>query len=118
MSASDPVPCELLPWDTEFFHCRIARVCADTLRPEQAVLIDNWSRNNRIQGLYFLSRVDDPATLLTAGQHGFGLVDLRLTFERQAVSSSDPASSDLPAGISIRPAVPGDLTGLQTIART
>jgi dTDP-4-amino-4,6-dideoxy-D-galactose acyltransferase len=117
MSAPDPVPCELLPWDTEFFHCRIARVCADTLRPEQARLIDRWSRNNRVQGLYFLSRADDPVTLLTAGQHGFGLVDIRLTFERKVASSPDPARFDLPAGISIRPAVPEDLTGLQTIAR-
>jgi dTDP-4-amino-4,6-dideoxy-D-galactose acyltransferase len=117
MSAPNLVPCELLPWDTEFFHRRIGRVCADTLRPELAVQIDKWSQNNRIQGLYFLSRADDPVTLLTAGQRGFGLVDIRLTFERKVVSLPDPACSDLPAGISIRPAVPEDLAGLQTIAR-
>ena len=49
MSVPNPVPCELLPWDTEFFRCRIARVCGDTLKPEQAVQIDEWSRSNRIR---------------------------------------------------------------------
>ena len=92
MSAPAPAPCELLPWDTEFFHCRIARVCGDTLRPEQAAQIDDWSRSNRIRGLYFLSRADDPATIQTAGQHGFGLVDIRVTFERVVMPSRDPAS--------------------------
>ena len=118
MSAPGPVPCELLPWDTEFFHRRIARVCADTLRPELVTPIDDWSRDNRIQGLYFLSRADDPVTLQTAGQHGFGLVDIRLTFERTVMSSHGPARSQLPAGIRIRLATPGDLTGLQALART
>lgn len=118
MSATAPVPCELLPWDTEFFQCRIARVRGDTLRPEQAAPIDDWSRSNRIRGLYFLSRADEPATLQTAGQHGFGLVDIRLTFERVLMPSRDPVRSDPPAGVRIRLAEPGDLAGLQAIART
>ena len=50
MNVPDPAPCELLPWDTEFFRCRIARVCGDTLKPEQAAQIDDWSRQHRIRG--------------------------------------------------------------------
>jgi dTDP-4-amino-4,6-dideoxy-D-galactose acyltransferase len=118
MSAPDPVPCELLPWDTEFFRCRIGRFCGETLRQEQVLQIDDWSRRNRIRGLYFLSRADDPVTLQTAGQHGFGLVDIRLTFEHEIIPVRNPAHSDPPAGVGIRPAAAGDVAGLQAIART
>lgn len=79
MSTADPVACEFLPWDTEFFGCRIARVRGDTLTPLKAAQVDRWSRRNRIQGLYFLSCSDDPATVRTAEQHGFQLVDVALT---------------------------------------
>jgi ribosomal protein S18 acetylase RimI-like enzyme len=118
MNMSNSAPCELLPWDTEFFHCRIARVCSDTLKEEQAVQIDDWSRNHRIRGLYFLSRADDPATIQTAEKHGFGLVDIRVTFERVVMNSQEATPSALPAGISIRSVQPDDLPGLQAMART
>lgn len=118
MSAPDAAPCELLAWDTDFFRCRIACVCGDTLGPEQALQIDDWSRSHRIQCLYFLSRADDPATIRTAGQHGFALVDIRVTFECVLERSPEPARPSLPAGVGLRPARPGDLTGLQAIART
>jgi len=118
MSGPNPALCELLPWDTEFFGCRIARVCGDTLKPEQAVQIDEWSRSHRIRGLYFLSRADDPATIQTAEQHGFGLVDIRVTFERVVTNSSHSARLAPSAGTSIRPVQPGDLPGLQAMART
>jgi dTDP-4-amino-4,6-dideoxy-D-galactose acyltransferase len=117
MSASNSAPCELLPWDTEFFCCRIARVCGDTLKQEQAEQIDEWSRSNRIRGLYFLSRADDPATIQTAERHGFGLVDIRVTFERMVINSHDSIHPGPPAGTSIRPIQPEDLPGLQAMAR-
>jgi len=117
MSGPNPAPCELLPWDTEFFGCRIARVCSDSLTQEQAAQIDDWSRSHRVQGLYFLSRADDPATLQLAGRHGFGLVDIRVTFERVVMSSQDPAHPGPPAGVSLRPVQSDDLPGLQAMAR-
>jgi dTDP-4-amino-4,6-dideoxy-D-galactose acyltransferase len=118
MNAPNSALCELLPWDTEFFCCRIARVCGDTLKPEQAVRIDEWSRSNRIRCLYFLSRADDPATIHTAGQHGFGLVDIRVTFDLGVMDSHNSTRPALPAGASIRPVQPNDLSGLQAMART
>ena len=48
----------------------------------------------------------------TAGQHGFGLVDIRVTFERVMMPSRDPVRPDPPAGVRIRPVEPGDLAGL------
>jgi ribosomal protein S18 acetylase RimI-like enzyme len=118
MSGPDPVPCELLPWDTEFFRCRIARVCGDSLTQEQAVQIDDWSRSHRVRGLYFLARADDPATVQTAEQHGFGLVDIRVTLECLMTNLPEPAHSGPPAGVSLRPVQSDDLPGLQAMART
>lgn len=117
MSAPASVPCELLPWDTEFFQCRIARICGDTLKPGQAVQIDDWSRCHRVRCLYFLSRADDPATLRTAEQQSFGLVDIRVTFEREMAHSRDLARPKPPTGVGIRPVQPDDLPGLQAMAR-
>ncbi len=117
MNASSSTPCELLPWDTEFFCCRIARVCGDTLRQEQAVQIDDWSRNHHVRGLYFLARADDPISIQTAEQHGFGLVDIRVNLEWLIRNSYNPTRSELPTGSHIRPFRPGDLAGLQVMAR-
>ena len=119
MNAPDPVPCELLPWDTEFFQLshrpRLRRHAAAGTGGAQLMTGAGATGFGR---LYFLARADDPATLQTAGQHGFGLVDIRLTFERVIMPSRDPVRSDPPAGVRIRPVEPGDLAGLQAIART
>ena len=118
MNVTDSVPCELLPWDTEFFRCRIALVRGDTLQPEQAMQIDDWSRRHRIRCLYFLSRADDPATIRTVEQYGFELVDIRITLERAPIPSHSPDRPEPPAGVSFRPVQSNDLPGLQALART
>jgi ribosomal protein S18 acetylase RimI-like enzyme len=117
MSAPDPALCELLPWDIDFFRCRIARVCGDTLKDEQALQIDDWCRGHRIQCLYFLSRTDDPATIQIAEKHGFALVDIRVTLERRLSDGPDPARPAPAGDITIRSSQPDDLPGLQTMAR-
>ena len=118
MSAPDSPPCEMLTWDTDFFRCRIGRVLGGTLQSDQAMHIENWARNNRIRCLYFLSRADDPLTIQIAEQSGFGLVDIRVTFECAFARLSERVYPELPSGICIRPAASKDLTGLQAIART
>jgi ribosomal protein S18 acetylase RimI-like enzyme len=118
MSEPEPFPCELLPWDTEFFNCRIARVCGDTLRQEQVMQMDSWCRSNDVRGLYFLSRPDDPITIQTAELNGFGLVDIRVTFEHLLVKSRDAIPAALLAGTKLRSFQPDDLFGLQSMART
>jgi len=117
MSAPDPIACELLPWDTEFFGCRIARVRGDTLTPQKAAQVDSWSRGNRIHGLYFLSCSNDSATIRTAEQHGFQLVDVRLTFERALGGESEPVRASRSAGTRIRTSQPADVPALQAVAR-
>lgn len=118
MSLSSPAPCELLLWDTEFFGCRLARVCGHALQPELATQVDTWCLNNRIRGLYFLSRSDDPTTIKIAEQHGFGLVDVRVTFDCALAKTNTPTQSHPPAEISIRPVQADDLPRLQALART
>jgi len=115
MNVQSPAPCQLQPWDTEFFNCRIARVCTDTLNEEQALQTDDWCRSHRIRCLYFLSRADEPTTIQTAEKHGFGLVDIRATFDC-VINSHRPANDPGP-GISIRPFQADDLPALQSIAR-
>jgi ribosomal protein S18 acetylase RimI-like enzyme len=118
MNTPESAPCELLPWDTHFFGCRIARVCGDTLSEESALQIDGWCRENRVRGLYFLSRADDPVTIQTAEQHGFGLADIRVTFEHLMANSPTPARPTLSGAARLRPVQTDDLPGLQTMART
>jgi ribosomal protein S18 acetylase RimI-like enzyme len=118
MSMSPSENCELLPWDTEFFHCRIARVRGDTLGDEQASQIDQWSRDNRIQCLYFLARADDPGTLHNASRHGFGLVDIRVTLARAIGQAGNSVGSRTESAAAIRPVRPEDMPALQALACT
>lgn len=115
---TNPAPCDLLPWDSEFFRCRIARVRGNTLNPERALEIDQWGRRNRIRCLYFLSRADDPRTIQAAEEAGFALVDIRVTLERALGESEGSSHLRSPAATEIRPAKPRDLPKLQTIGRT
>jgi dTDP-4-amino-4,6-dideoxy-D-galactose acyltransferase len=118
MSEPNPPPCELLSWDTDFFGCRLARVRSNTLQPEVMAAIDDWCWSNQIRGLYFLSSADDPATIRIVEQHGFGLVDIRVTLARGLTNSGLPIDSFTVFGIHIRPVRPNDLPGLQAMART
>lgn len=117
MNSHSPDPCQLLPWDTEFFRCRIARVHGDTLKEEQALQIDDWCLKSGISCLYFLARADNPATIRIAEKHGFGLVDIRVTFDYVPANSHPPAAAPM-TGVSVRPSQPDDLPELQLMART
>jgi len=118
MNSTGPACCELLPWDSEHFGCRIARVCGDTLRPELAVQINDWCQSHQVRGLYFLSQADDPATIQIAERNGFALVDIRVTYESLMIDSPARPCPALPETVCIRPVEPDDLPGLQALART
>jgi dTDP-4-amino-4,6-dideoxy-D-galactose acyltransferase len=110
-------PCEVLWWDTKFFHCRIGRVCSDTLDDATALEIDDWSRAEAIQALYFLARADSPETVRTAERHGFGLVDVRVVLERRAEKQGGACTPEPASELAMRLAEPEDVPGLQAIAR-
>lgn len=100
-------PCELLPWDTEFFGRRIARVTTPRLTPESAEAVERWCRENGVECLYYLAE-GDAATVNAALERGFRQVDVRVTLEAAT-------GGERPAGV--RPWRPDDLPALKAIAR-
>lgn len=106
-------PCEFLPWDTEFFGQRIARVNGERLTPERLAEIDAWCKANQIACLYFLATADDPLTTQLAETNGFQFVDVRLTFDRSLKDCVPDTANDS----HIELATPADLPQLQKLAR-
>lgn len=107
-------PCEFLPWDTEFFGVRVARVCGGRLTPDRARDVLDWCDQRRISCLYFLADAGHTETVASAEACGFGLKDVRLTCRWRKAQLPEPAA--LPAGFVVRPACPSDLATLETIA--
>jgi dTDP-4-amino-4,6-dideoxy-D-galactose acyltransferase len=104
-------PCEVLPWDSEFFGSRVGRVHGGRLDRDRLAAIDAWCRAEAIDCLYFLADSGDPATAVLAEAAGFRLVDLRVTLEGRS------SGLDLPeADPRIRPAREDDVPELRRIA--
>lgn len=74
--------CELLPWDSELFDCRIARVTASTLSTDSLQRIVAWCDCNKVDCLYFCADVNDYETAQLAADHAFVHVDTRVILER------------------------------------
>jgi len=111
----DNPPCEFLPWDTDFFGCRIGRVCGDMLNDELALAIDRWATANSVRALYFLARSDDPQTTRKAELHGYNLSDVRMTFERTL--HPDPIRVKSASEATVRSVRPADVPTLQQMAQ-
>ncbi len=101
--------CRRLEWDSAFFGFPIARLQSDSLDGPQAESALAWCREQGIRCLYLLAAAADQHTIRTAENHGFRLVDIRMTFEITPL----PALSPHPE---IRAASPSDLPALQRIA--
>jgi dTDP-4-amino-4,6-dideoxy-D-galactose acyltransferase len=99
-----------LPWDTEFFGIRTARLSAQRVSPEELEAALVWCREQAIRCLYFQADPDDPATIRLAETQGFQLVDIRVDFEKEG----RPADLGTPDS-AIREASPADLPALQQL---
>ena len=110
-------PCEFLPWDTEFFGERIARVNGHRLDAPKISLIKAWCLQQSIACAYFLADADDPDTTLLAEENGYRLVDVRLTFEHDLKKLPENTAAQPAPGVCIRPFLPEDIPLLQGIAR-
>jgi dTDP-4-amino-4,6-dideoxy-D-galactose acyltransferase len=108
-------PCEFLAWDTDFWGCRIGRSLIHRLTRDDSEAILSWIDSNRIDCLYFLADADHPETLLLAQEYGFGLRDIRITFD---LVLQGVQSLTLPEGLEIRPVRPGDVNALRAMSRT
>jgi len=111
-------PCEFLPWDTAFFGRRIARVVGHRLNPQRVCAILEWCRVREIEYLYFLAAVDDQQTVRLAEDHGFRLVDIRVTLQCSIGDRRSGRSDETAQAVRVRPARAGDIPLLQEIART
>jgi dTDP-4-amino-4,6-dideoxy-D-galactose acyltransferase len=111
-------PCEFLPWDTNFFGRRIARVREHRLDPHRTKEILEWCRVQSIECLYFLADSDHAETVRLAENHGFRFVDIRVTLQ-QSIRGQQSAPKDhrADAAAMIRLARASDIPFLQAIAR-
>lgn len=107
--------CQFLPWDTDHFGVRIARANFHRLDPALLDQVLQWCRENTIDCLYFLAEAE-METIRCAEDHGFRLVDVRMTLEKR-LDRAHPAAAGTDQGVLLRPAVLGDLPALERIAR-
>src|SRR5947207_2849735 len=111
MSSSMPEEiCRYLEWDSRFFGKHIGRVNAARLTKEQMPSLLDWCRKQQIDCLYFLADPGHEETAQLTGEHGFELVDIRLTFEHSLPDPSKAASGSFPPGV--RPFQSSDLPTL------
>ncbi|MFZ6028798.1 MAG: GNAT family N-acetyltransferase [Chloroflexota bacterium] len=107
--------CQFLPWDTDFFGFRVARVCENTLTAQTLQQAGEFCRRNEIRCLYFLAGIEDPTTTGLAEAHGFHYADIRVTFEHKLPFKGH--TFEHTDGVALRPAKPVDIPTLVEIAR-
>jgi len=104
----------MLAWDTAFFGFPIAPVRGSLLTPERCEQIDQQCRTANVRCLYFSATPEDATTLALAHEHGFRMVDVKMTLQRPVDESS---LSSLIFGRT-GPANEEDLPALEHIAAT
>lgn len=109
--------CRTLPWDSEFFGHRIARLDGPSLRPDEIESIVEWCQARRVECLYFLAGSNCPETITTAEQNGFGLKDLRVTYEAKSAFGTRDIGRCSGGSLKVRTSTPADLGRLVEIAR-
>lgn len=108
----EPPCCEFLPWDSEFFGVRIARLKKSGLQSGDLEATLDWCRRERIACLYLLAESADLQTVRLAEDNGFRMTDQRMTFARSLDAETSPAAEN-----SIRPSLESDIPALAAIAR-
>ena len=103
------VGCQILDWDSAFFGMRIGRIASGSLDAPRAREALQWAREQRMDCLYFLADPGEPETIRAAEDHGFRLVDVRLTLEASPRPLRPPSAR-------IRVAAEADIARLRDIA--
>ena len=98
----------LLPWDTEFWGVRIARVEGETMTAASAAEVDAWAAANDVACVYFLAG-EDPASAHAAEDAGYRLMDVRVRLARR--------SATVDVDRRVRPFRADDLDALRQVAR-
>lgn len=83
--------CVLLPWDTELYGFKIARLIPTRLTATDCESALTWAREQGIKCLYWLVDPSCHESARVAGLHEFTLVDVRVTLEyRSAADKNRP----------------------------
>jgi dTDP-4-amino-4,6-dideoxy-D-galactose acyltransferase len=106
--------CHYLPWDSEFFGIRIARLNCSRLTSGSAAAAEAWCIAEKIDCLYFLAVSDDPRTVNVAEDHGFRFMDVRVTLSAELAPVSSPVEPAAPTPV--RRCRPEDLPALRALA--
>ena len=109
--------CRVLDWDSEFFGIRIARLDGDRLCPDEVEKANRWCAAERIDCLYFLADSRCPDTVATAEGNGFGLKDLRITYEWKSSLGARGIQPHIGERVKVRAFSEPDLDRLIEIAR-
>jgi len=107
-------PAVFLPWDSEFFDCRIARAQSNRLTAPGMDSLLAWCGSEQIECLYLLADAADVPTIRLAERHRFALMDIRMTL---SIPLEDRIPLPTPPSNAIRAAVEADLPILKRIAR-
>jgi len=105
-----------LEWDSAFFGVPIARVLPTRLDEKVASRIDDWAAAEGIRCLYFLADLGDMSSVHLAEQHGYRLMDVRVTYEANPAETPRVASASQMSAV--RRTVPEDIAGLRAIAQS
>lgn len=73
---------EIAQWDSQFFGFMVGRLRGSRLTERQVARLFRDCLKHHVRCLYFEADAGDFGTIQVAQQHGFQLVDVRLTFRR------------------------------------
>ncbi len=102
--------CTFLPWDSDFFGVRIARLDVHRLDDRVVSSASEWCRQQRIACLYVLSDPDDSETTLSLERWNAHMTDIRVTLQASGLG-------DRGARTPVRKSNAADLPELRNIAR-
>ena len=103
---------KILPWDTEFFGMRIARLVTPALSQEDALALERWARAERVACVYVLIDAGDLDTTRMMAVLGASLLDVRVTL---ATDGRGPTEVS-PSVAAAREANEADLPALEEVA--
>jgi dTDP-4-amino-4,6-dideoxy-D-galactose acyltransferase len=106
--------CRVLDWDSKFFGFKVGRVKLSRLSRAAMPALLEWCARQRVRCLYLLADADHAETSRLATEHGFCLVDIRITLERLLPPDAEASAGRRPAGI--RAFRSGDLPALRNLA--
>lgn len=107
---------EFLPWDSEFFGRRIAKIKPNDFDAAAGRRVLEWCARERIECLYFLADPSAAEAMAWVQEAGFRVMDIRATLRIDVRAAGSAGNFGVEAA-NVAPCQPGDLAALRRIAR-